>query len=118
MQGYDSHMPMPAKTVEIVRVAVDAAGQLCVQPLLPAGSDFAYIYRAAMEVSWDAASRQLMAPTPREWSQADWFKQIARAVLDEYGVRLYLSPATHWINISPEIRAEIESWSATLQFPT
>jgi hypothetical protein len=105
-------MPLPPDKVEIVKVAVDSAGQLCVQPLLPAGTDFAYIYRAAMEVRWDAASRQLMAPAPREWSQADWFRQIARAVLDEYGVRLYFSPATQWVNVSPEVRAEIETWSA------
>jgi hypothetical protein len=111
---YANHMPRPPRNVEIAKVAVDSAGQLSVQPLLPGDTDFAHIYRAAMGVRWDAASRQLIAPAPREWSQADWFKQVARAVRDEYGVRLYLSPATQWMNVSPENRAEIESWSATL----
>jgi integron cassette Hfx-like protein len=80
-----NHMPLPPHNVEIAKVAVDSAGQLSVQPLLPGDTDFAHIYRAAMDVRWDAASRQLLAPAAREWSQADWFKQIARAVRDEYG---------------------------------
>ena len=103
-------MPLALDNVEIATVAIDSAGQLFVQPLLPSGTDFAYIYRAAMEVRWNSVSRQLMAPAPREWSQAEWFKQIVRAVRDEYGVQLFLSPATQWANVSPQDRAEIESW--------
>lgn len=106
-------MRFPPEKAEIAKVGVDSAGRLSVQPLLPAGTDFDQIYRAAMEVSWDASSKHLVSPVPREWSQADWFKQIVRAVLSEYGTRLYLCPATQWVNVSPGDRAEIERWSRT-----
>lgn len=59
-------MTFPPDKVEIAKVAVDSAGRLLVQPLMPAGTDFAHIYRAAMEVSWDASSKHLVAPVPRE----------------------------------------------------
>lgn len=72
-------MSVPAKQFEIVEVAVDVNGRLSVCPLLPPRVDFEHIYRAAMEVSWDPASKRLVTPPPREWGPADWFKQIVRA---------------------------------------
>lgn len=100
-----------ADQIEIVEVAVDAAGRLCVQPSLPTGADFAHIYRAAMEVSWDLGSKRLVASVSRQWTQADWFKQIVRAMQSEYEARLCISPTTRWANVSLEDRREIEAWS-------
>lgn len=100
------------KQFEIGEVVVEANGQLSVYPLLPPREGFEHIYRAAMEVSWDPASKRLVTPSPRQWGPADWFIQIVRAVQSEYGVRLYVSAATRFVNVSPAERQKIESLSA------
>jgi len=107
-------MCFSSSQVEIVEVAVDAAERLTVQSLLPIGTDLAHVYRAAMQVSWDPASRQLVVPIRRDWSQADWFKQVVRAVQSEYGIRFLVSLATRWVNVVAEDRKEIEAWSGDL----
>jgi hypothetical protein len=103
---------MPVRTsdnqVEIGEITVDTAGGMSVHPLLSPAEDFAQIYRAAMEVSWDPKSKCLITPPPRQWTRADWFKQVVRAVQSEYGVQLYVSPKTRFVNFSPEDRREIE----------
>jgi hypothetical protein len=97
--------------LEIEKIHVDPWGRLFVQPRILADEDFAFIYRAAMEVSWDPLSRSLFAPVPREWSQVQWYKQIVAAVADEYGTELYVTARTQWQNVSVEERREIEAWS-------
>jgi hypothetical protein len=56
----------------IVEVRIDDAGRLCVVPEI---ADFAYIYRAGMEVSWDESGEFLYSPSPREWTYVRWFEQ-------------------------------------------
>lgn len=93
----------------IAEVGIDEEGRLYVRP---ASTSFDHIYRAAMEVNWDASTRRLFGPQPREWSYLNWFKQIISAAADEYGVALRLSPDTGWTAVPPTLRAEIEDSAA------
>jgi Integron Cassette Protein Hfx_Cass5 len=100
-----------SKQVAIAAISVDAAGRLLVKPALSKNADFNFIYRAAMEVSWDSELRSFSAPAPRAWSRADWFKKIVAAAKGEYGVQLCLSPDTQWSNVAAEDKQEIEAYS-------
>ncbi|WP_421935256.1 hypothetical protein [Phenylobacterium sp.] len=90
---------------EITDVEIDGEGRLRIRPLK---EDLPYIWRAAMEVYWDPASRTLYSPKPREWTYPMWFRQLVAAAADEYGVQLSLSAATRWSNVPPDLRSEIE----------
>ena len=103
-------MKWPPDQVDIVEAGVDASGRLYVIPTIPADTDFDLIYRAGMEVSWDADSRSFVSPIPRKWTRADWFRQILRAVKGEYGTSLRVLPSTQWSNVTAEDRKEIEAW--------
>ena len=92
----------------IAEVGIDDEGRLYVQP---SSMSFNYIYRAAMEVNWDASQRRLFSPQPREWTYLDWFKQIVAAAADEYGIRLELTSETVWSNVPASLQAEIGSLS-------
>ena len=93
------------RDVAIREIKVDAAGRLVVVPDLPPTEDFRFIYRAAMEVTWDESSRGLSSPVPRPggWSHPDWFQQIRRTVAEGYGVKLLVDPTTKW-SASNELR--------------
>lgn len=67
----------------IAEVGVDEEGRPYVRP---SAMSFDYIYRAAMEVHWDAVEGRLFSPKPREWTYTQWFAQIVAAAADEYGV--------------------------------
>jgi hypothetical protein len=69
---------------DITKIGIDDLGRLIVYPKL-SGQDYAFIYRAGMEVNWDPQSKCLFTPVPREWSLAQWFAQIFRAMKSEYG---------------------------------
>jgi hypothetical protein len=88
----------------IDQVEIRADGRLFVKP---ATQNFSLIYRAALEVGWDPASRSLFGPKPREWTYPMWFGQILAAAETEYGVRLSLTSQTSWMNIPDQLRAEI-----------
>ncbi len=92
--------------VAIAEVSIDASGRLLVVPRVPPGWSFEYIYRAGMEVSWNAQARALVAPAPREWSRGRWFQQIVRAAADECRVRLHVEDSTSW-RVGSDVRAEI-----------
>lgn len=89
----------------IAEVGIDEVGRLYVRPT---STSFDYIYRAAMEVKWDAANRRLSSPKPREWTYLDWFKQIVAAAADEYGTALRVTPDTGWTDVPAELQDEIE----------
>ncbi|WP_176693282.1 hypothetical protein [Arenimonas terrae] len=89
------------KSDNISRVEIDSSGRLCVWP---AATDFAYIYRAAMEVHWDEQGQFLYSPPPRAWSYTDWFAQIVAATKDEYGCDLRITSQTTWVNIDPALK--------------
>jgi hypothetical protein len=93
---------------DISKIGIDGLGRLTVYPKLSADQDYAFIYRAGMEVNWDPQSKCLFTPVLREWSPARWFAQIVRAMKSEYGVRLVVSDATKWENLSPHDQNAME----------
>jgi len=89
----------------IAKIEIADDGRLCIWPT---AERFDLIYRSAAEVHWDQSGKFLYSPKPREWSYLDWFKHIAAIALDEYGVRLKTSSRTDWVNMQPELKADIE----------
>jgi len=87
----------------ITAVSIDDEGRLRVKPK---SAKFPYIYREAMEVTWDSSQAELCSPVPRSWSYADWFCQICDAVLQQ-GTRLKVDSATQWRGVSSEVRQEM-----------
>ena len=90
----------------IAEVGIDQTGSLYVRP---SNLSFPYVYRAGMEVGWDAERGRLFSPKPREWSYLDWYRQILAAVAGEYGDHLMLSASTIWAGVPDALRAEIEA---------
>jgi hypothetical protein len=90
---------------------VDESGRLIV--VTAPDEDFAFVYRAAMEISWDALNRRLASPVPRPggWNLVDWFRQIRRAVASEYEAILTLEQHTNWL-VPPVLRKQIEECDA------
>ncbi len=95
---------------DIAEVGIDATGSLYVKPKR---QSFPSIYRAAMDVRWDPATERLFAPKPREWSYAEWFRQILHAVAQEYQVALLLGPTTGWFDVPAAVRSDIEAGQAS-----
>lgn len=91
----------------IAKIQIDDDGRLCVWPQ---AVTFGMIYRSASEVHWDAKSKFLYSPRPREWSYSDWFGQIWSAAASEYEIKLKPHQNTDWTNISPELKSEIEAF--------
>src|SRR5262245_12444097 len=63
------------RTLNINQIRLAEEGQLLVVVDLAPEEDFAFIYRAGMEIGWRPAERALASPAPRlgGWSYADWF---------------------------------------------
>ena len=90
---------------DIAEVGIDGRGRLYV---CPATSTFPYIWREAMEVHWDVVGGFLYSPVPREWSYAEWFRQIVSAAREQ-ACELRLTSHTRWTNVPDEVRAVIAS---------
>ena len=97
------------RTDAIEAIGIDEKGSLWVKP---ATATFPYIYREAMEVSWDAERLRLYSPKPREWSYIDWFRRI-RDAAREQGVELALQATTSWLNIEATLRQRISALAPT-----
>ena len=96
---------LEAMEIDVIsEVGLDGRGGLFIRP---ASRAFPYIYREAMEVGWDPTKGYLFGPPPREWSYADWFRQICAAALEQ-GTVLVLEPTTVWRDIPDNLRTEIE----------
>ncbi|AZH14719.1 hypothetical protein EIB18_19780 [Caulobacter vibrioides] len=87
----------------ISEIGISSQGELFIRP---ANKTFPYIYREAMQVSWDPALGYLYSPPPREWSHLDWFQQICSAALEQ-GADLVIGPRTKWRDVPENIRVEI-----------
>ena len=100
-----------AVSLDVIKeVRIDAGGRLCVGP----GSErFPYVYRAAMEVGWDAEGNFLFSPRPREWSYVDWFGQILEAARAQE-CELRVSDETKWSNVSPELMAQMKAYAGEM----
>jgi hypothetical protein len=92
---------------EISKIEILENGEMFV--VLASGGKpmYQYIYREAAEVYWDNEVKGFKAPTPRQWSHSDWFKQIVSVVASGLGVTLKLSNATIWVNVPKQTKAEI-----------
>ena len=96
--------------VEIIEISVDGAGKLNIRPNLEQDRDFAFIYRAAMGVTWDKQKGCLLPRECKSWGHLEWFKQMVAAVADEYRKELVLTGNTRWRAVPPETRLKIEDW--------
>ena len=107
-------MEGPMRGVEIGEIWIDPEGRLCAR--LGDGSlDLTHIYRAsASGVVWNAQSRAVCSPVPREWSHADWFMRMVEDVWGEYGLDLVLVESTIWRDVPAETRRCIEDARARM----
>ena len=90
----------------IAEIGIDEAGRLFIRPSTQA---FPFVYRAAMQIGWDAETNRLLSPPPSDWSRLEWYGQMLRAAADEYGVDLRLSVTTKWSNVPQALRTQIEA---------
>jgi len=97
------------RNISIAEIRVMDSGRLLVVPELPTGEDFAFIYRAAMDINWEGKARGLLSPAPPSggWSHANWFRQTVAAVANEYGARLVIDTETKWY-VPEDLRHDIE----------
>ena len=88
---------------DISEIGIDNQGRLFVKP---ASRTFAYIYREAMEIHWDAAGRYLYAPAPASARNAslDWWYRRILAAAQEQGCELQFCPQTRLENCPYEVR--------------
>ena len=90
----------------ILELGLDETGCLYVRP---ERTVFSHIYLAAMEVRWIDDSRVLSTPAKPELFNLDWFRQIQKAALEEYGLVLKVGAGTAWMNIPTDLRDQIEN---------
>ena len=93
------------KRDRIYAIGIDDSKRLWVAP---AEQQFPYIYREAMEISWDTKEKRLVAPHRPEWPYTKWFDQIISAAREQ-GTELYIDGATNWQNIDDELRNSISA---------
>lgn len=97
-------MTQPIVTVDTIKkVGIDEDGRLWVEPMR---EQFPFIYREAMDVSWDLAKKRLYSPRPREWTYANWFERIRKAAREQ-GVDLVLDYSTTWLGVDDNLRAAL-----------
>jgi hypothetical protein len=93
--------------IDIIKeIGIDDLGRLFITP---EKERFTLIYRSAAEVHWDDSKSFLYSPKPREWTYLDWFNHIISVVKTDYGVDLYLTKNTLWIDIPELIKEQIQS---------
>ena len=97
--------------IDEVRIA--DSGALLVVPRPDEAPDFTWIYRAALEVSWDSTWAALSTPAPVTGTYPSRFGFVVGAAKSEYGVILELTEKTLWVNIPDAIREEIKAQSAS-----
>lgn len=68
--------------------------------------DFPFIYREAMEVSWDVEGKCLYSPKPRKWSYFEWYLRILQTA-KQRGCELVVKEETEWANIPEALINEI-----------
>ena len=88
------------QTDQIEAVGIDESGSLWVKP---ATATFPYVYREAMEVSWDVERHCFFSPKPREWPYIRWFTQIRDAARAQ-GVELVTGPTTTWHGLDADLK--------------
>ncbi|MFN3945687.1 MAG: hypothetical protein ACK4K7_12245 [Allosphingosinicella sp.] len=92
----------------IIEVTLDQGGLR----VRPAATRFTFIYRAAMEVSWDEDAGALTGPRTPGSDPVQLFRRMLRAAADEYGVVLRITASTRWTGVPADLQRELEVFSA------
>jgi hypothetical protein len=98
------------KIDNITEIGIDDIGRLYIKP---ENKKFTMIWRSATEVHWDEKDNFLYSPKPREWTYLMWYKQIASAILNEYGCKLIITPDTRWISVPDDLKLQILLFNST-----
>lgn len=77
---------------------------------------YEYVYREAAGVYWDNAKHGFKSASMKEWSCAQWYKQIVSIVCSGLGIRLLLADHVTWSNVSEKEKAEIQHHNAIRHF--
>jgi hypothetical protein len=94
------------ETVSIRRIAVDRAGRVRVTPDLPDRAEgYEWIYRAALSVRWDDATRELYVLPVPYLTALDEYRLILRAAREEYGHNLVIASGYAFDHVTPELEA-------------
>ncbi len=97
---------------KILEISIDAKGRLLVKPEKEA---FSLIYRTASEIHWNADSKVLYTPKPREWSYADWYEHLIQTI-EETGCVLTVSEYTKFVNVQKQIEYSIKQFHRENKF--
>jgi hypothetical protein len=98
------------RTLEVAEISIQEDGRLLIRPR-EANDWYQHIYRAAAEVSWDAALASFVCPAPREWSHLRWFQHARDALRSELGCDLEITERTSWKNVGGVLREQISTAS-------
>lgn len=73
---------------------------------------YEYIYREAAGVHWDQSLHGFKSTPMKEWSCAQWYKQIVSVARSGLGVELSLADHVTWSNVPEKEKAEIQRENA------
>ncbi len=93
----------------VVKVLIDPAGQLFVQPQLDPGATYESIYREANGLRWDSQHRALHAYEPKRWEPVELLQHIAATLYSAYDERLQVSEDTVWEGVPQELQATLRA---------
>jgi hypothetical protein len=89
--------------VPVQQVRIDSTGRLRIRATPSRWPGYDEIYRAALSVRWDIATGELVMLEVRGFTPSDELKQIRKAVSQEYGDQLMLSPATVYTDVPTHV---------------
>lgn len=93
----------------INRIEVLDSGELLLGLESQGESMYQYVYREAAGVYWDADRNGFKSTQIKEWSCAQWFKQIVGVVRSGLGIELTLGANVIWLNVPEKQKVEIQS---------
>lgn len=83
----------------VARIEWLQADKLIVTPSSNPSKMLRFIYRAAMDVDWEDESSSLVCDSN---DKDEAFARISRALAEEMGLIMQITPQTEWINIPEE----------------
>lgn len=87
------------KNMLITEIRLENTGRLVIKPETGA---FPYIYRAGLSVYWDNDGRYFYNDLLQGQSLPESFKNLLKAVREEYGINLQITDLTVWCDIPGE----------------
>lgn len=95
---------MEEKLIEIDKIEKTNDGIL---RIYTTKKSFPLIYRSAMAIYWDEENSCIYHVKCSECTCEQWYTQILRALLNEYGSKLLISPNTKWEGLNESERSRI-----------